>query len=71
MMLSLVSDTRKEKEFFLYSKNMYSTTEVHPWVWEITFTFFFFSPLKAKFWAHKVQVNFVSAKMYSVIFIKY
>lgn len=41
MMLSLLSDTRKEKEFFLYSKNMYSTREVYPWVWEITFTFFF------------------------------
>lgn len=49
MMLSLVSDTRKEKEFFLYSKNMYSTTEVHPWVWEITFTFFFFLPSKQNF----------------------
>lgn len=70
MMLSLLSDTRKEKEFFLYSKNMYSTREVYPWVWEITFTFFFFFPLKQNF-GLKVQVNFVSAKMYSVIFIKY
>lgn len=33
--------------------------------------YFLINFLEAYFWAQKVQVNFLSAKLYSVIFIKY
>jgi len=44
MMLSLVSDISKVKEFFVHSKNRYSTSKVHCWVWEMTFMSSFFFP---------------------------